>query len=144
MATNAAAAGGQSGIVNFPPRGVEIQGNQTASKFCDVGRQQFHALANYFDALAVALEADLTQMLRDNGLDGQASIAGINLGSSDARKAAKKAVRPLRTIAAECHNLSKNWTMLDDALKREVFDVVEAAIRAQEKAKSGGGLKIGA
>lgn len=144
MATNAAAAGGQAEIVKFPPRGVEIQGNQSAAKFCDTGRQQFHALANYCDALAVALEADLTEMLRQHGLDGQSAVMGINLGASDARKAAKRAVRPLRTIAAECHNLSKNWTMLSDAMNREVFDVVEAAIRAAEKAKNGAGLKIGA
>jgi hypothetical protein len=143
MATTNTAAAGRASVVNFPPRGKEIQGNVSAAEYCHAGKEQFHALAQYMDALATALEADLVEMLRENGLDGQTKVGPVAFGS-DARRAAKKAVKPFRAIAAEADNIARSFEVADRELKAHVFDVVQQVIEARERAARGAGMKMGA
>jgi creatinine amidohydrolase/Fe(II)-dependent formamide hydrolase-like protein len=143
MAATNAAAGGRTPVVTFPPRGKEIQGNVTAAEFCHAGKEQFHAMAQYMDALATALEADLTEMLRQNGIDGQTTLGPLSFGS-DARKAAKKAVKALRVIAAEADNIARSFNVADRDMKRYVFDVIQQVIEARERSNRGAGMKMGA
>jgi hypothetical protein len=141
-ATNAA-AGGRGPIVSFPPRGKEIQGNVSAAEYCHAGKEQFHAFAQYLDAFATALEADLTEMLRQNGVDGQTTIGPLSFGS-DARKAAKKATKPFRAMAAEADNIARSFETADRQMKAHVFDVIQQVIEARERSERGAGMKMGA
>jgi hypothetical protein len=142
VATNTKAAG-SAPIVVFPPRGLEIQGNVSASTFCNAGKTQFRELATYLSNLAHTLEADLTEMMKAAGADGQTSIGPITLGSS-ARAAAKKAVKPLRSMAAEAENMAKAFGVLDAQMYAHVFSVVQEIEEARERQRRGAGLKMGA
>jgi hypothetical protein len=141
-ATNAAAAGPNPVIV-FPPKGIIIAGDQSATQWCNAGRAQFDGFARWMDSFAVALAADLTELMRQEGIDGQTSIGPVSWGSS-ARAAGQKATKPLRAIASEAENIAKMFTVADRQMQGQVFEVIKEVQAARERQQRGSGLKIGA
>jgi hypothetical protein len=142
MATNTAAAGAGSVLV-FPPRGLEIKGDVSANAWCNAGRAQFDGFARWMDSFTTALAADLAEMMRTEGLDGQTSIGPVSWGSS-ARAAANKATKPLRAIASEADNIAKMFTVADRQMHAQVFNVIAEVRAARERQQRGSGLTIGA
>jgi hypothetical protein len=143
MATTNTQAAAANSVLVFPPKGLVIVGNVSAAAFCDAGKNQFNLFSTFCGTLASALQADLTEMLRTAGIDGQTSVGPISFGS-DARRAASRAVRPLRTISAEAENIAKAFVVLDRQMKAHVFNPVQEAQEARERAERGAGMRLGA
>jgi hypothetical protein len=141
--TNQAAAG-KKPIITWPkPATSEINGNVSSAAYCNDGALQFHQAAVYAEAMYAAIVNDMTEFLRDNGLDGQRSIGPISYGS-DARSAARKAAKAMKNIAAELENIGKQLAMLKRDLDRYVWDPVQQAQAEAERNKRSAAVRIGA
>jgi len=143
MATSNTAAAGAGPILIFPPKTIVIRGDVSATEWCNAGRAQFDGFARWMDSYTAALAADLAEMMRNEGIDGQTSIGPISWGSS-ARAAAAKATKPLRAIASEASNMARMFTVADKQMQAQVFEVIRQVRAARERQQRGSGLSIGA
>lgn len=142
--TTSQAAAGKKPIITWPkPATSEINGNVSSAAYCNDAAFQFHQAAAYAEAMAAAVVNDMTEFLRENGLDGQRSVGPISYGS-DARSAARKAAKPLRNIAADLENIAKHFQVLKRLLDQHVWDPVQQAQAEQERAKRSAAIRIGA
>jgi hypothetical protein len=142
--TTSQAAAGKKPIVTWPkPATSEINGNVSSAAYCNDGALQFHQAATYVEAMHAAIVNDMTEFLRENGLDGQRSIGPLSYGS-DARSAARKSAKALKNMAAELENIAKQFAMLKRDLDRYVWDPVQQAQAEQERNKRSASIRIGA
>src|SRR5882757_5896422 len=139
MATSNTAAAGAGPILIFPPKTIVIRGDVSATEWCNAGRAQFDGFARWMDSYT----AELAEMMRNEGIDGQTSIGPISWGSS-ARAAAAKATKPLRAIASEASNMARMFTVADKQMQAQVFEVIRQVRAARERQHRGSGLSIGA
>lgn len=142
--TTAQAAAGKKPIITWPkPATSEINGNVSSAAYCNDAAFQFHQAAAYAEAMYAAVVNDMTDFLRENGLDGQRSVGPISYGS-DARSASRKAAKPLKNIAADLENIAKQFAMLKRNLDQHVWDPVQQAQAEQERSKRSAAIRIGA
>lgn len=146
MATGATAqsAAGKKPVVNWPkPSTSEIAGNVSSAAYCNDAAFQFHQAATYAEAMHAAVVNDMTEFLREWGLDGQRSFGPLSYGS-DARSAARKAAKPLKNIAAEFENIAKNFALLKRNLDAYVWDPAEQAKAEKERSQRTAPVRLGA
>jgi hypothetical protein len=140
----AQSAAGRRPVITFPkPATSEIGGNVSAAAYCNDGAFQFHQAATYFEAMHAAVINDMTEFLREWGLDGQRSIGPVSYGS-DARSAARKAAKPLKNIAADCENIAKQFALLKRLLDQHVWDPAEQAKAEKDRAQRSAPVRLGA
>lgn len=112
-------------MVDLPPN-IEIM-TEDEAYLVAARLQALLTVSTYVDGQATALQKRIVTQLRKEGLDGQGRLSFIT--GTDAQRAARRVVQPLRVIQADCYNAAQAAILFRQRIQREVFDPIRAARR---------------